>query len=142
MLIEVLILLTILAYFLFKKLKKRHIVFIGPRNSGKTVVINTIIGRDYETLPTLKNYTVAYKDILISEKILEIFYKDSTPKFDFSSYKPSFGEETVFMARESDLNEVRRTYKGTVYTLGKNKGSEGVVYIENLNDVKKILKID
>ncbi|KAG0440753.1 hypothetical protein DMUE_1518 [Dictyocoela muelleri] len=160
MMIILFILFLIIGYLIFKWLKKRHIVFIGPRNCGKTVAINSIIGQKYETLPTIKEYTLNYKNILISEKhfknennsINDDFNKNEM-KFKnqqninienntFKSYKPRFGEEIVFMARESDLKEIRKFYTGLVYILGKNNGSDGVIYIENICDFKKILNID
>ncbi|TBU08403.1 hypothetical protein CWI36_0144p0040 [Hamiltosporidium magnivora] len=133
LLICILVLTLVVLYILNRKTKK-VIVFIGPRSTGKTVVLHQILeNKTYNTVPTLETYTSSY----ITDTIPNLHTSDVLTKYNICNEKAKY---FFFFSDENQLKEILnedRIYKFLIYFVFKGKKDELVNYDEIKKKISK-----
>lgn len=127
------LLLVIFIILLRKKKKKRNVVFVGPRGTGKTRSLFKICrDLDVKTVPTIRDYSLEYKNIKIYEKTPKPF-KDLRLRYNIEDkqFRYFFFINSVDDIHKFNGFDVKFVYFGKKEDFLEQEATKHVVFIDN-----------
>lgn len=126
------VLCVTLVYILFLATRKKNskLFFVGPRSTGKTLALLSLLGLENKTVTTLSNHRIMYKNVEIFEVVPEDQAVDFAKKFRLNTE-----DKFIFFLKNMeeldsfpDLTEFDITF--VMWKKTTEKAKKNVVYLE------------